>query len=50
VDVTFDFAALLVERSQPFIQPGRAVGKIRFNEWMDNIMNQSTAASGNIHD
>ena len=43
-------AALLVERSQPLVEPRRTLGEIGVHERMDNLMHQRPAASPDVHD
>ena len=50
VNVAVDFAALLVKRAQTFVQPWRAIGKVRLDKWMNDLVNQRATASRDIHD
>src|SRR6266852_3338341 len=44
VNVATDLAALFVQRTQTFVEPGRAGGKVRLDERMHDLMHQRAAA------
>src|SRR5258708_31903466 len=50
MNVTVNFAALFIQRTEPFVEPGRACGKVNLDEGVHNLMNQSPAAGRDVHD
>ena len=50
MNVAVDFATLLVKRAQTFVKPRWAIGKVRFDKWMNNFVDQRATASRDVHD
>ena len=48
-DPAVALARLLVERTQPFVEPGGAVREIRGHERMDDLVHERPAARGDVH-
>ena len=50
MNVAVDLTALFVKRTQTLVQPRRAIGKVRFDKRMDDLVDQSATAGRDVHD
>src|SRR5438445_520206 len=49
-DVPAALAALLVERAESLVEPGRYALEVRLHERMDDLVHERAAAGGDVHD